>query len=275
MHEEAIMVPTNTVSNQPGRYATLNDVKMYYEEYGSGEPLILLHGGTVTLSMWQPHIPSFAQHFRVIAPDSRGHGRTNNPTGEFSYRLLADDVAAFIQALGLTKPLICGYSDGGQIALEIGMHYPNLTRALVVGAAWYKFSEVYLDFLKEFGFEGPGVVNIEQIRRAMPDFVEFWQTEHSRANDPDYWQTLLRQISTMWWTPLGYTAEDFQKIAKPTLILMGDRDGTIELEQAVEMYQLIPNAELAILPNATHMSAVTEGDLFTNIVLDFLLRHAA
>jgi pimeloyl-ACP methyl ester carboxylesterase len=272
MYEGATVAPTNTVPTQPGRIIMLNGLKMYYEEHGSGEPLILLHGGTVTSSMWQTHIPFFAQHFRVIAPDSRGHGRTNNPTGEFSYRLMAGDVAAFVQALGLTKPLICGYSDGGQIALEIGMRYPNLTRALVVSAAWYKFSEVYLNFLKEFGFDGPGMVNIEQIRRATPDFVEFWQTEHSRADDPDYWQTLLRQISTMWWTPLNYSDEDFQKITEPALILMGDRDGTIELEQAVEMYQLIPNAELAILPNATHMSAA-EGKLFTDIVLDFLLRH--
>jgi pimeloyl-ACP methyl ester carboxylesterase len=76
----------------------------------------------------------------------------------------------------------------------------------------------------------------------------------------------------MWWTPLDYTAEDFEKITKPTLILLGDRDGIIELEQAVEMYQLIPSAELAILPNATHFSAGSE--LTMNIVLDFLLRHS-
>jgi|GEM_PF-6672440 len=79
----------------------------------------------------------------------------------------------------------------------------------------------------------------------------------------------------MWWTPLDYSAKDFQKITVPTLILMGDRGGMIELEQAVEMYQLIQNAELAILPNATHMSTPTEGKLFTDIVLDFLLRHTA
>ena len=76
----------------------------------------------------------------------------------------------------------------------------------------------------------------------------------------------------MWWTPLDYTVEDFQKITEPALILIGDRDGLIELEQAVEMYRLIPNAELTILPNGTHMSTIT-GRLFTDTVLDFLLRH--
>jgi pimeloyl-ACP methyl ester carboxylesterase len=266
------MTPADATSAQQGHYVQVNGLNMYYEEYGGGKPLILIHGGTVTLSMWEPHIPFFAKHFRVIAPDSRGHGKTNNPTGKFSYRLMADDVAAFVQALSLTKPLVCGYSDGGQIALEIGMCYPNLAAALVVGAAWYKFSKTYLNALTAFGFEGPGAVNIEQLQRANPDWVEVLKTEHSHADDPEYWQTLLKQISTMWWTPLDYTVKDFQKIAEPVLILMGDKDGTIPVEQAVEMYQLIPNAALAILPNATHASAITE--LSMNIVLDFLLRHS-
>ena len=110
------------------------------------------------------------------------------------------------------------------------------------------------------------------MQREAPEWVELLKTEHPRTDDPDYWQTLLKQASIMWWTPLNYTVEDFQKITEPTLILMGDRDGIIELEQAVEMYRLIPNAELAILPNATHFSAVAE--LTMNIVLDFLLRHS-
>lgn len=257
---------------QQGKYVQVNGLNMCYEEYGSGKPLILLHGGTLTSNMWQPHLSSFVPHFRVITPDSRAHGRTDNPTGELSYHLMADDVVAFIQALNLTKPLVFGYSDGGQIALEIGIRYPNLTGALVVGAALYRFSETNRDWLKAWGFERSGVVNIEQIQAEAPDLVNLWKTEHVRPGDPDYWHTLLKQLSIMWWTPLDCTVEDFQKITEPMLILMGDRDGLIELEQAVEMYQLIPNAELVILPNATHFSAVSE--LSMNIVLDFFLRHS-
>ena len=184
---------------------------------------------------------------------------------------MANDVAAFIRALNLTRPLVFGYSDGGQITLEIGMHYPNLTAALVVGAAWYKFTQAYQKGLEAAGFESPGLVNIEQIQRQDPDYIKFLKTEHARTDDADYWQTLLKQISIMWWTPLDYTAEDFRKIIEPTLILLGDRDGIIDLEQAVEMYQLIPNAELAILPNATHISPNPK--LMTETVLDFTLRH--
>jgi len=254
-----------------GEWVRTNGLHIYYETQGSGEPLILLHGGTETGHMWQPHIPSFAEHFRVIAPDSRGHGQTDNPTGELSYRLMADDVAALIRALDLTKPLVCGYSDGGQIALELGMRHPGLARALVVGAAWYKQSELYLQWAARLGFETPGAVDFAKLP---PSFIEYWKTTHRRDDDPGYWRTLLQHISTLWLTPLHYTPADFEEIAEPTLILMGDRDGSIPIEQPVEMYQLIPNAELAILPHATHMSAL-DSQLFIGVILDFLLRHRA
>jgi pimeloyl-ACP methyl ester carboxylesterase len=265
------MMPTGADLTQQGKYVQANGLHVFYEEYGQGRPLILLHGGTSSSATWKPYIPIFANHFRVITPDARGHGRTDNPTGEFSYRLLADDMAAFVEALGLPKPFICGKSDGGQTALEIGMRVPNLAGALVVGAAWYRFTDTMRSFLRSTWFEGPGVVNFEQLQKAEPDWVGELKTEHVRANDAEYWRTLLQQISTMWWTPLDYTPQDFLKITCPTLILMGDRDETVAVEQAVEMYRLIPNAELAIMPNATHSSITSE--LSMNAVLDFLVRH--
>jgi pimeloyl-ACP methyl ester carboxylesterase len=107
-----------------GAYIEANGLRVYYEVCGEGEPLLLIHGGTATSQSWTSHLPAFTEHFRVFAPDSRGHGRTDNP---------ADDVAALIKALGLQRPLVLGYSDGGQIALELGMRYPGLARALVLG----------------------------------------------------------------------------------------------------------------------------------------------
>ena len=265
------MTQTTSNSTPQGHYVQANGLKMYYEECGSGQPLILLHGGTVTSQMWQPFLPTFAPHFRVLTPDSRAHGKTNNPTGELSYSLMADDIVAFVRALNLTKPLMFGYSDGGQIALEIAMRYPGAVAAFVVGAAWYKFSETYTNSLKSFGSQALGVVDFEKIQRDLPDWVSQLKIDHARPEDPDDWQTLLKQISILWWTPLDYSVEDFHKITEPTLILIGDRDGLIELNQAVDMYQLIPQAELVVLPNTTHFSALNEFSV--NIVLDFLTRH--
>jgi pimeloyl-ACP methyl ester carboxylesterase len=247
---------------------------IYYEEYGSGEPLVLLHGGTATSKMWGQQIPAFAERFRVIAPDTRGHGNTDNPTGEFSYRLLADDAAGFIQTLELRQPIVCGYSDGGQIALELGMRYPELAGALVVGAAWFRFTDAYRAWLAAWGFEGPGRVDLEHVEREMSWLVEIWQEWHA-PRGADYWKTLLPRISTMWMTPLDYTEADFQKIGAPTLILMGDRDELIPLEEAVDMYRLIQGAELAIVPGSDHMFFRSRPEIFTNAVLDFFLRQSA
>ena len=142
-------------------FVKANGLTMYYQEIGTGDPLILLHGGTATSDSWQGHLPLFVEHFRVIMPDWRGHGKTDNPTGEFSYRMLADDIAAFILALGLTKPLVCGYSDGGQITLDLGMRYPDIAGALGIGGAGYKLTELYFNTIKGYGFEAPGVVHID------------------------------------------------------------------------------------------------------------------
>jgi pimeloyl-ACP methyl ester carboxylesterase len=257
---------------QAGHFIQVNGLELYYEEYGSGTPLILLHGGTSTSQTWQPILPFFVPHFRVIAPDSRAHGRTNNPSGLLSYRQMADDVAGLIEALNLTKPLVCGYSDGGQVALELGMQHPGLCRALVIGAAWYKFSNSYLDTMYSAGFESPGGVNFERIQRDSPDWVEEMKHDHISSPDLDYWKKLLKQISTLWWTPLDYTIDDFLKISEPSLIMLGDRDGIVELQQAVDMYQMIPQAELFVIPHADHFTAKTETTM--RIVDDFLLRHS-
>jgi pimeloyl-ACP methyl ester carboxylesterase len=188
--------------------------------------------------------------------------------------LRADDAAGFIRALELRRPIICGYSDGGQIVLELGMHYPDLAGALVIGAAWFRFTDSYRDWLTAFGFEVPGRVDLEHIEREMPRMVETWRAWHA-PRGADYWKTLLPQISTMWMTPLDYTEADFRKIRVPTLILVGDRDGVVTLEEAVDMYRYIQGAELAIVPDSDHMFLWSKPEVFTNTVMDFCLRQSA
>lgn len=154
-----------------GHFATVNGIEMYFVDHGEGDLLVMLHGGTGTaLSNWNPYLPTLSQKFRVIAPDLRGRGRTNNPLGEWSYDLMADDIAALIMDVGLQKPSICGWSDGGQIALELTMRYPGLASAYIVGAVSKDFSDSYLQSLRDWGFEGPGEVNIDQIQRVTPEY---------------------------------------------------------------------------------------------------------
>ena len=160
------MTPPEHTETQRGHYIQANGLDIYYEEHGQGKPLLLIHAATVSAESWQPYLPVFAEHYRVITPDSCGHGRTANPSGTMSYRLLADDMAALVQALALHKPLICGYSDGGQIALEIGMRYPDLPQALVVGAAMFKFNEVYRAWVRDLLGDGCRMRRRWQARRS-------------------------------------------------------------------------------------------------------------
>src|SRR5262245_9420698 len=169
--------------------------------------------------MWASHIPTFAQQFRVIALDSRGHGRTKNPADTLSYRLLADDVAAFIQALGLDKPAICGYSDGGQIALELGMHYPHLASAYVIAGAAHRWTDRYFAWTKALGMERRGVVNLEHVEQNHTSLIATIRQHQDAFQGPEYWKIYLRQLSMMWLDPLQYTADDLQRLMAPTLLV--------------------------------------------------------
>jgi pimeloyl-ACP methyl ester carboxylesterase len=251
-----------------GNTISANGIKVYYEESGTGTPLILLHGGTATHTSWAAQLPTYTQEFRVLALDSRAHGKTHNPSGELSYRTMSDDVAAFIDALKLDKPLVLGYSDGGQIALDLGMRYSYLVSGLVLGGTVYKFTESYYGFLRELGLPEPGKVDFDAMDA---DWIAYLKAEHPREDDPEYWRTLMGQIAHLWWTPLGYTVDDLRGINAPTLIFVGDRDMGVGVEQAVEMYRGIPNAELAIIPNADHGQAAEQ--IANASVMDFLRRH--
>ena len=250
-----------------------NGVNMYYETHGQGEPLLLLHAGTLSADMWQPYLAAFTAHYRVIAPDMRGHGRSDNPTGAMSYRQLADEVVAFARALDLNKLPIAGFSDGGQVALEIGMRYPNLPRSLVVGGVWFQFTAKYRAWARDaLGDEESPEVDTVRLARDHPD----WAAWLEQIYGPDDWKPLLIHIKRMWTTPLNYTPDDFARVVAPTLVLLGDRDELVSIDEAAEMYRLLPAAELAVVPGANHGAFFSEKvAAFQSLMLDFLLRHSA
>jgi pimeloyl-ACP methyl ester carboxylesterase len=256
-----------------GTYIEANRLRVYYEVCGEGEPLLLVHGGTATCRSWASHLPAFTEHFWVFCPDSRGHGRTDNPAGELDYRVMADDAAALIEALGLQRPLVLGYSDGGQIALELGMRYPGLARALVLGGTQFRFSEAYLEGARALlGVAEDGEVDPERLEREQPDFVDYLREAHGHVYGPAYWKTYVRQIAKLWLTPLHYATEDLAAVTDPVLLLVGDRDGACT-EEAPELFRLLPNAELAVAPASDHSFIEAKASLFDALTLDFLNRH--
>jgi pimeloyl-ACP methyl ester carboxylesterase len=267
---------TKAEQRRQGYYIQANGLEIYYEEHGlsDSKPLLLLHGGALTGNSWQPYLSAFAEHFRVVTPDTRGHGRTNNPTGSMSFRSLADDVAALVRALDLQKPLIFGYSDGGQVALEVGMSYPGLPQALVVGGAHLELSEGSRKWVRSIlGDEHSPDVDFEQFERDYPDFAAGLQQDHG----PDNWKTLLKQVKPMWNALLNYTPDDFARVVAPTLVLVGDRDEFVPVEDAVQMYRLLPNAEFAAVPAADHTDFIFSAAkvaVIQPLIVDFLLRNS-
>lgn len=264
--------PEHTDTRQ-GHYVQANGLNIYYEEHGRGKPLILIHGGALTGDSWQPYLSGFVEYYRVITPDSRGHGRTTNSADMMSYRLMADDVAALVRALDIEKPLICGYSDGGQVALEIGMRHPDLPHALVIAGAYMELTEASRTWVRSIlGDEQSPEVDTERFERENPGFAAMLQQLHG----PDRWETFLKQVKPLWNATLNYTPEDFARVKAPTLVLLGDRDGFVPVEEALLMYRLLPNAELAVLPGSEHSDFIfspAKVALVQPLILDFLLRH--
>jgi len=264
------MVNGTDEGSASGRFVRANGLDIYYEESGDGPPLIMLHGGTGTI---HPS-PAFSAHFRVFAPNTRGHGRTANPSGVFSYALLADDVAAFIDALGLDRPLVAGYSDGGNTSLQLAMSHPGVTRALVLGGTWHRMSSTYVEGMEQMlGLVGDDAPDVDRLAQTHPGWVSYWQQAHAALGGPEYWKTLQRQMWPMWMTPLDYTEADFRRITAPTLVLIGDRDECIPIEDAVALYRLIPGSELGVLPAASHLLE-GRGHLYAELAIDFLTRHS-
>lgn len=256
-----------------GKYAEVNGIKMYYEDYGNGIPIILLHGGTRTGQLnWAPYLPYLTPEYRVIVPDSRGHGKSNNPAGKLSYKLMCDDIIALIKNLELDHPFVVGYSDGGQIALEIGIEYPEAARSLVAGGVLCEKSEHYANNLRMMGMNGPGEVDFKKLEEKYPEWLPLLSGMHSSVYGPDYWKDLLINISKMWTNPDEFPGERAAKISVPTLIMHGDRD-SIPLEDPLRLYQMIPNSELAIIPSADHRAFTSRSNVYSNIILDFLKRH--
>ena len=264
----------NAVNSSQGQYVQANGLEMYFEEYGSGESLVLIHGSLATgAGNWKAYVPHLSTHFRLIMPDLRGHGKTNNPQGEIRLPTLTDDLFAFIQALNLDRPFLCGWSGGGDIALDVGIRYSNSVKAMVVGGVTHRVSEEYFKTMRAMGMESPGKVNPEQLESAMPQFVELLRMAHSQGHE--HWKTLLAQLSYEMLKPTLPSHDDLKKITAPTLIIWGDRDQFLPVEDALELYRLLPNAELAVLPNTDHSLTRTKVEQFSQYAKDFLLRHMA
>ena len=265
-----------TVAGDSRRSIELNGAELYYEEHGAGRPLVLLHAGFSSSATWDSRLPHLVDSFRVITPDSRGHGRSTNPGGELSYPLIADDVAALIEALELDAPLVGGYSDGGQVALELGTRHPGAAGGLIVGAAVPQFGPGIREFFTGFlGVDEAGTADPATLEVNLGDFAEVLKARHPGGEEQ--WRTLIQQSVPMWLEYQGLTPDQVSGIEPPTLVFAGDRDEMFSLDLITSLYRTLPNAELAIWPHADHFALASPeaASPIAAMIRSFAERHPA
>jgi pimeloyl-ACP methyl ester carboxylesterase len=257
-----------------GQQIEVNGVSLFVEEHGEGDPVVLVHAGLLSSGSWAGVVPLLAESFRVITFDNRGHGRSTNPTGALSYEQIADDTAALIEVLGLERPFVGGWSDGGEAALQFGLRHPGRARALIAGGTSLEMGSdaARAEIRAFFHVNDDGAVNLDAVAAAFEQTM-LPMLRQSHPYGEQHWQSIVQQSATMWLTYAGLTREEVALINEPVLVVVGDRDEHVPVEEAVRLYRWLPQAELAILPGASHLRPIFDPETFARSVMDFLRRH--
>ncbi|WP_298551352.1 alpha/beta hydrolase [uncultured Algibacter sp.] len=230
-----------------GSYANVNGITMYYEKYGEGEPIILLHGGTGSISEFQFLIPYLSKKFKVYALDFRGHGRTNNNLDAMSYSLLTKDIIQFINYLNLNTIKIIGYSDGGIVALKLAIDIPEKIEKMIVVSANKSVSDLNKQFI---GF-AKTMITDNNLKNA---YIKREKKKYDTINpEPEKYQRFMQLMGQMWLHDPYIKNRDYAKISTPLLMVYGDNDA-FHFDAMIDMYKNLncKKKQLCILPNTNH-----------------------
>ena len=237
---------------------SVNDIQMYYEIHNAagGDPVLLLHGGLGSTLNWGNQVPELMKAHKVVALDSRGHGRSTRSAQPYGYELMASDVLAMMDQLGLDKVKIVGWSDGGIIGLVLAMQHPERLNGLFAFGANYNVSGV-----------NPAVATNPVFAQAIGLAAENYA---KLSPTPDAFESFVQQISAMWFSQPDFKPEDLAKITVPTVIADGQYEEAILPEHTAELAKLIPGAKLVILPNVSHMAMWQDPAAFNKAMMEFV-----
>ena len=241
-----------------GEYIIIQDTKIYYEEYGEGDPLLLLHGGLGSIQVFKDVIPELSKHFKVIAVDSPGHGRSES-TDTLSYQLITDYISEMIDLMELDSVYTMGCSDGAIVSLILAHDRPDkVMKAISDGG-----------IVNKMGYK-PDI--IESIESMSPETMgKGWIDQYKKVNpQPDKWEKFVLDTRSMWLDFPYVDGTILNNINAPTLVVLGENDVAITVEHALEMHRAIEGSNLGIIPNAGHCVSNTKPDLLSEITIDFL-----
>lgn len=256
-------------------YASIDGLELYYEIHGSGEPLVFLHGGLMTIAMVEPLITELAQTRQVVAVELEGHGHTALLDRPLTYEQMADDIAALIEQLSLAPTDVFGFSLGGGVAWQIAIRHPELVRKLVVASAPIQDDGWAPEILG-------AMASLNAEAAAAMTQTPLYAAYASVAPKPDDWPTLVTEVGQLSsgaqesydWT------ENVAAIEAPILYIVGDAD-SVTPEHRDEIFELLggavvgdmeplPTAQLAVLPGTAHSALLMRTDLLVPIISAFL-----
>jgi pimeloyl-ACP methyl ester carboxylesterase len=236
----------------------VDGAEIYYATYGKGSPVILLHGGLGNSDHWANQVPALAEHFQVIAIDSRGQGRSTRTHAPITYDAMAGDVIAVMDKLEVPRASIVGWSDGGEIALKLAISHPGRVDHVFVFGTNYDANGS-----KPRGGH-PSATFAAYAAKSRADYLKLSKVS------PRQFDELVDWLLPVWRNPMGFTKDQLRSIQAPTMVADGDHDEIIVLAQVEEMAQLIPHAKLAVIKDTSHFALWQDPLDFNKILLDFL-----
>lgn len=246
-----------------GEHIDIGPVHTFYETKGHGDPVVLLHGGLDSNAGWGAEFDVLAEHFRVIAPERRGHGHTPDVEGPLTYSVMAEDMVGFIDEVVGGPVHLVGWSDGAIIAMLVALSRPDLVRKLVLIGAAADVSGYVPAFIEATKL--PSDSEVYEPFRAIYGVMS--------PDGADHWPVVFEKLMTMWQTEPHIPVADLGGITARTLVMVGDDDLTT-FEHTLELFRAIPDAELAVVPGTSHLAPLEKPETVNGLLLDFLQHDA-
>ena len=259
---------------------TTNGIRLHYEERGSGDPLILIMGLGAPGSLWEEHVASYEQYFRCILIDNRGAGKSDQPTGPYTTKMMAEDTAGLMQALGISKARVAGLSMGSGIAQELALFYPQMIRSLVLVSSWSRCdpytSAIFEQFKKMRALATPSdFTQLLQLWIATPRYYEdhfdkMIQDQNLAKESYMPFQSFAAQCDAC---SEHNIYDRLDQLTVPTLLTVGDADIFTPLRLTTEMHERMPFSEMLVFEGKGHIHHWEDTGRFNAQTLQFLRDH--
>ena len=242
-----------------GKYLTIKGTIIYYEEYGVGTPLVLIHGGFGSIIDFENVIPILSKKYKVIISDAPGLGRSEYSNTPLSYKLLAEYNSEIIDKLKLDSLYVIGWSDGAITGLILAKNRPDKVKKLIISGANYK-----MEGFKNIE-EAKNWTDTNWIEKNWPHWIKYYQKLSSKD-----WKRYVAEAKQMWFQEQYFPKTDLEAIKIPTLVVYGDND-MYTLEHGIEIHNAIKNSQFCVIPNCSHEVFGDKPDIISQISIDFLI----